>query len=51
MWLRLGVHEAHGDAVVGVVWPLPSSVASVPLSILIEHFWLYQPHPFEKGDE
>ena len=43
--LRMGVLEAQDGAVVGVVWPLPSSLASDPLRILNEHFQLYQPPP------
>ena len=32
--------EEQDGAVVGVFWPLPSSPASGPLSILNAHFWL-----------
>ena len=37
---RLIENEAEGGAVLGVVWPLPSSSASGPLRILNEHFRL-----------
>lgn len=39
-WLRMGVPEAQDDVVVGVVWPLPSGLASGPLRTLSEHFRL-----------
>ena len=40
--LRMGVLEAQDGVVVGVVWPLPSGLASCLMRILIEHLW---PHP------
>ena len=33
-WLRIGVLEAEGVAVVGVTWPLPSGLSSGPLKTL-----------------
>ena len=38
--LRMMVLEAQDGVVMGVVWPLPSSLASGPLRILNEHFRL-----------
>ena len=38
--LEMGVLEAQGGAVVGVVRLLPSSLACSPLTILNEHFRL-----------
>ena len=38
--LRMGILEAQDVVVVGVVWPLPSSLASGSLTILNEHFQL-----------
>ena len=38
--LRMGLLEEQNGAVVGVFWPLPSSPASSPLSILNAHFRL-----------
>ena len=38
--LEIGVLEAQGGAVVGVSRLLPSGLASGPLTILNEHFWL-----------
>ena len=38
--LRIGVLGAQDRVIVGVVWPLPSSLASGPLTILKEHFRL-----------
>ena len=38
--LEMGVLEAEGDAVVGVVRLFPSGLASSPLRILSEHFRL-----------
>ena len=38
--LRRGVLEAQDGVVVGVVWPLPSGLASGPLRTLNEHFRL-----------
>ena len=39
-WLRMVVHEAQGDAAVGVTWPFPFGLASGPLRALSEHFLL-----------
>ena len=38
--LEMGVFEEEDGAVVGVVWLLPSGLASSPLRILSKHFLL-----------
>ena len=40
IFLRMGVPEEQDGAVVGVCWPLPSSLACGPLGTLNTHFWL-----------
>ena len=38
LWSSGGLPQ--GDVVLDMVWPLPSGLASGPLRILNEHFWL-----------
>ena len=51
MSLRLGFLKVQDGALVGGVWLFPSGIASDPLSTLIEHLWLHQPHPYDRSDE